>query len=367
MFKQWKLLLAGHYDIMKQLLIILFCDIMLTIQLKEIIKMLKDGIGTEYSYFAILNGFDEYLENNTTLSKSTNCVYSQRVRQLCHFMIKGDITKDFNDKEGLFYKTTFKGVSFDDVKCFKSELTKFGYKTKSIASSVFAIKRFFDYIETLGFKTFNLDCFRVRISDDNADYINILTKQQIDDIINIADPWAKVAIKIVFETGITRTQLVGLAFDDFDYDKRIMTVKVQKKSSQINNRPRRCLLSEDTINTVMNFEVLRKQDFVKWENAPSYKNRDIKYRFLFQSKGYNSTSYNKINMLVKNAVEEYIMDKELNMEEYSNLVFKLIAQSGRAYFLHEGKTVEEVCAMFNDSKKFNARRALQLLPIVYGE
>jgi len=329
--------------------------------------MLKSDISTEYRYFTILNGFDEYLDNYTTLSKSTSCVYAQRIRQLCYFMIKGEVVKNFNDKDGLFYKTMFNGVSFDDVKCFKSELAKVGYKTKSIASSIFAIKRFFDYIETLGFKTFNLDCFRVRISDDNADYINILTKQQIDDIINIADPWAKVAIKIVFETGITRTQLVGLAFDDFNYNNRIMTVKVQKKSSQINNRPRRCLLSKDTINEVMEFEKLRQQDFAEWRNAPSYKNRDIEYRYLFQSKGYNSTSYNKVNMLVKNAVEEYITDKGLNEEEYSNLVFKLIAQSGRAYFLHEGKTVEEVCAMFNDSKKFNARRALQLLPIVYGE
>lgn len=308
----------------------------------------------------MLDSYVSYVSEK--LSEPTIAAYRHKIIQFAIYMY------DINDESGLYDKI-FENFDLETVKRFFKHLSDNNESLSYLNNIKSALNSFSEYLNFIGISAPDIG----KIKIDNSYYNQrVRYAYHVREIYKMADSGTlrdSVIIRLIFEGGLKRSQIIAIKHQDFEFEKKQLFLYNDKT----NLLDRVVILKHETIDLVRKYIDELYADIQLWNESRASRGRKLRedYGYIFQNIKTATPQYPVVQYSLKRVAEKYFRmngfeGKELE-ERISEFTTETIKNSRRVYLFAQGLSTAEVMTELDDKNFALCNKSKKLVPLLYPE
>ncbi len=325
---------------------------------RTIIKEIKDK--SDVLFYDMLDSYVSYVSEK--LSEPTIAAYRHKIIQFAQYMYDVDDESELLDKK-------FENFDLGTVKLFFKHLSDNNESLSYMNNIKSALNNFSEYLNFVGIIAPNIGQIKI----DNTYYNQrVRYAYHIDEIYKMANSGTlreNVLIRLIFEGGLKRSQVIHIKHQDFNFERRQLVLHDQKT----NLLDRVVLLEPETVSLVRRYIRELYSDIQLWNESRASRGRKLRedYGYIFQNIETATPQYPVVQNSLKKVAEKYFKEKGFDGKELEERVSEFttesVKNSRRVYLFSQGLSTAEVMIKLDDKNFALCNKSKKLVPLLYPE
>jgi len=327
-------------------------------KIKERYVALRANEGGDLLYNDLIESFTISISDR--ILKPTVAAYKRRVT---------DFAKHFNklQESDSLDDVVFEPFNLYDIENYFDYLAEHNESVSFMNNTKSAINSFSEYLSSIGIDSPDIRMVKI----DNTKYRKRLrfayTKDEVYNIADSGDLRQNVIVRLCFEGGLKRNQLINIKSNDFNFNTNQLFI--YDEDTGILDRA--FTLTDKTVDLVKEYLNELYENIEKWNNSRIVRGREPRedYGYIFQNIKVAKPGYPVINTALKKAAEKYykklgITGEELE-EKISDFTTESIKSSLRVYLFSKGLSTNEVMSLLGEKNYAFCNKSKKLVQVLY--